>query len=270
MESFFDLYLAIASTSLTGWKSMLSIPSFGRFTLTEDGLTYAEQLYSYEILGNDGTIRRYLGCKLHHRILPSNDQVGREFEVKEDYQGSNRSTNKSILDYMEYLRKPPTVVYEGWMKVWYRKGRIHRDNDLPAIIYENGTQKWYKNGMIHRDSNILSFNLTSIEGEQKWVLGPKDNDKPAIIFADGTKVWYKYGQIHRDHDLPAIIDINGYNEWFIDGCRYRYNNFPVIIDIYGRDETIIDLLWGDPIYDHKSCDLPNIDKDCYIRRWKKI
>ena len=82
-------------------------------------------------------------------------------------------------------------------QMWYKNGRVHRDNDLPAEIYNNGTQYWFQNGLCHRE-----------------------NDLPAIIYLNGTQKWYKNGLRHRDNYLPAIIYSSGSQEWYKNGKQY--------------------------------------------------
>jgi len=31
-------------------------------------------------------------------------------------------------------------------KFWYRKGELHRNNDLPAVMKRDGTKIWWKYG----------------------------------------------------------------------------------------------------------------------------
>jgi len=81
--------------------------------------------------------------------------------------------------------------------LWYKNGKLHRDNDLPAAIWKDGRQAWYKDGKQHRD-----------------------NDLPAMINFNGTKVWYKNGKPHRDNDLPALIAIDGTKLWYKNGEGY--------------------------------------------------
>jgi hypothetical protein len=58
--------------------------------------------------------------------------------------------------------------------IWYKKGDIHREKDLPAIVFGNGTKYWYKDGGIHRDNN-----------------------KPAIIYESGLKEIWENGNFIR-------------------------------------------------------------------------
>ena len=39
-------------------------------------------------------------------------------------------------------------------KIWYKNGKLHRDNDLPAIEYSNGDKVWCKNGIEYYPNKI--------------------------------------------------------------------------------------------------------------------
>ena len=61
------------------------------------------------------------------------------------------------LGQRHYHRKNgPAVVYNDSTEVWYFKGEIHRDNNLPAISYANG----HKSFWIHGEEYILQENGT--------------------------------------------------------------------------------------------------------------
>ncbi len=48
-----------------------------------------------------------------------------------------KETNLPLLRYTAY-------------QIWYKKGKIHRDGDLPAYV-DFDRKFWYKNGVLHRD-----------------------------------------------------------------------------------------------------------------------
>ena len=105
-------------------------------------------------------------------------------------------------------------------QMWYKNGRVHRDNDLPAEIYNNGTQYWFQNGLCHRENDLPA---AISNGTQLWYkngLRHRDNDLPAIIYLNGTQKWYKNGLRHRDNYLPAIIYSSGSQEWYKNGKQY--------------------------------------------------
>lgn len=66
----------------------------------------------------------------------------------------------------------PAVLTREGRRLWYKNGKLHRDNDLPACIFVHD-KFWYKDGVYHRDDN-----------------------KPAIEYADGRKYWYKMGVVY--------------------------------------------------------------------------
>lgn len=81
------------------------------------------------------------------------------------------------------------------VKIWYRHGLIHRDNDLPAVC---GTvaKYWFQHGLCHRD-----------------------NDQPAKITAN-SKQWYTHGMLHREGDQPACVSEGG-RRWYVNGVNHR-------------------------------------------------
>jgi len=58
---------------------------------------------------------------------------------------------------------------------WYwinKKGKSHREKDLPATICDKGVRIWCKNGQRHREKDL-----------------------PVFIFYNGNKRWYKEGKL---------------------------------------------------------------------------
>jgi hypothetical protein len=92
-----------------------------------------------------------------------------------------------------YQDEPAIVADNGTYKVWYKQGKIHRDNDLPAISRNESYQEWYKDGELHRDGDL-----------------------PAIIGSDNHQEWYVNGEVHRDGDLPAVI-YGEIRQWYKNG-----------------------------------------------------
>ena len=85
-------------------------------------------------------------------------------------------------------------------KLWYTKGMLYRENDLPAVEWLNGDKWWYLNGKLNRE-----------------------NDKPAIEYANGTKRWYLNSKFHREKS-PAVEYANGTKEWWWYGERVEVNS----------------------------------------------
>ncbi len=103
------------------------------------------------------------------------------------------------------FRRSPSIDRMGTMH-WYKKFRLHRDDDLPAVIYADGTCEWFKNGVLHRAGYA-----------------------PAVIYADGPQWWYRHGKLHREGDLPAVIESDGSQKWWVNGLRHRDGNKPAVI-----------------------------------------
>jgi len=108
--------------------------------------------------------------------------------------------NKHLLDYKRGIQIVEYDDYRG--KVWYKYGKVHRDDDLHAVELPNGTKKWFIYGKLHR-----------VNG-------------PAIIGSNEHYIWYKYGKVHRDNG-PAR-ETKGSNQWWINGLRHRDDNKPAI------------------------------------------
>ena len=122
-------------------------------------------------------------------------------------------------------------------QLWYKNGKLHRDNDLPAENWKNGSQKWYKNGKQHRDNDMPA--VISKDGNQYWYKNGKfhrDNDLPAVIYSNGRKEWHQNGKLHRDNDLPAMIYPDGTQVWWKDGKQHRDNDLPAVIEANGTQE----------------------------------
>ena len=61
---------------------------------------------------------------------------------------------------------------------WYRKGKLHRDNE-PAVLYTNGTREWYQNGLLHRtDGPAVIYTPTR---QEWWINGKKADPLVQLI-----------------------------------------------------------------------------------------
>lgn len=87
------------------------------------------------------------------------------------------------------------VVWSNGDREWYKKGKRHRDGDLPAYIYPNGDRVWFKDGVKHRGG-----------------------DEPAYLAADGYKEWWHYGMPHRTQG-PAVVFPSGETRYWLDGSE---------------------------------------------------
>ena len=85
-------------------------------------------------------------------------------------------TTKNDLTYINNELADGMYIDDDGDLYWYKKGKMHRDNDKPAVMYSSGYKAWFQNGLRHRDGN-----------------------KPAIIRGNGDKLWYKNGvRYHAD------------------------------------------------------------------------
>ena len=115
--------------------------------------------------------------------------------------------------------RQPAVTSSNDAKHWFRKGRLHRDNDRPAIENQ-GSRHWFQNGQLHRDNDLPAFECAT--GGRSWFKNGerhRDNDLPAETWGNGCKVWWRHGQRHRDNDLPAVELADGTKQWWVDGHR---------------------------------------------------
>ena len=110
-------------------------------------------------------------------------------------------------------------------KIWYKNGKIHRDDDKPAFKMTCGPNIfdaliWYNNGKINRY-----------------------NDKPAMIIKHNARSdtlkcvykWYIGGVLHRKY-LPAVVSVYtndkpDYMIWIQNGKLYREDDKPVVEEI---------------------------------------
>ena len=152
--------------------------------------------------------------------------------------------------------KPAEIKEDNFLgvgyKMWYKFGKIHRDNDLPAVEHSNGSKQWFCKGRRHRDGDLHAVELYSPFFDTHSDIGlnycvmPKlstkiwyrygqkhrPNDLPALERSNGDKEWWDYGSLHRDNDKPASISKN-YQEWYKNGARHRENG-PSIIETKKR------------------------------------
>lgn len=112
--------------------------------------------------------------------------------------------------------------------IWYKDGKIHRDDDLPARITTNGDLEWWYEGKSHRTDDRAAYICSN--GHSEWWFNDqlhRELDKPAIITETGEKQWWKYGKQHREDGKPAIIKSDGTKEWWIDGIIQE----PIILEV---------------------------------------
>lgn len=164
----------------------------------------------------------------------------------------------SIVDWFKkhkiQLKFIETIIHDKYNKeMWYRNGKLHRDNDLPALIRHNGNLLWYQNGKLHRDNDEPAV-IQSV-GSQVWYQNGKkhrDNDLPSVININ-CSVWYQNGEKHRDNDLPAIVYKNGVKIWYRNGKLHRDNDLPAKIFAGGNH-----LMWYQNDKLHRDNDLPAV------------
>jgi hypothetical protein len=123
--------------------------------------------------------------------------------------------------------------------MWFRHGKLHRDNDRPALITPELT-RWYSCGKLHRDNDLPAEiqNLGVVDANIKeayWVL-PKEKVVSLLDefgAANYGQKWYQHGRLHRDGDLPAVICLNGDKFYYRNGQNYRADDKPNVVRIDG-------------------------------------
>jgi hypothetical protein len=171
-ELSFDIYMYIATLSISAWQSMLAIPDFGRFSISDAGKRFSERCHckpKIEMRSN-GTTREvwWLGSWMHR----GNDL--------------------------------PAEVLPA-LSSWYKRGVLHRDGDQPALIFEDGLRLYYQNGVLHRDGDLPARENDIKGGITIWYRNGKrhrDGDKPAYISRDNNHIWYKEGIKIKERFYP--------------------------------------------------------------------
>ncbi len=125
-------------------------------------------------------------------------------------------------------------------KLWYKKGRLHRDNKPAILIYDRqgnlSSEYFYKNGNVSRDqgnkspAGICYFPNGNIKYICFYKNGKRhrDDDLPSEIYfyengLVNSEAYYKYGKYHRDNDKPAIIE---YEDGGVNReCYLKYDKF---------------------------------------------
>jgi len=98
---------------------------------------------------------------------------------------------------------------------WYKNGKLHRIDKyngltLPAIIYETGTQEWYRNGYRCRnDKDEFGYSLPNYIGNSQAKEWLNQNSQPSRVEKD-----------INGFTLPAII-CNNAKEWWKNGKKHR-------------------------------------------------
>lgn len=134
---------------------------------------------------------------------------------------------------------PDKDVY--YQEYYFKRGLLHRENNLPAIVGNNGTRQYLVNGKYQDRGD--EPNAIDNFGRKRWYnkIGQlhRDNDLPAVITSDGSLMWYRYDVEHRDGDLPAVINADGTKIWYFHGTVHRENDLPACIYSDGRKEWYI-------------------------------
>jgi hypothetical protein len=136
------------------------------------------------------------------------------------------NSNKAARDELEYKF---TTKVESKYKTKYilPNGKPHSNYDQPGIVNQNGLKIWYRYGLCHRDDDKPGVTHPEYQSWYSYGCLHRDGDMPAVIYSSGNRSWYKNGYLHRDNDLPASI-INNSKHWYVNGIRHRDNDLPAI------------------------------------------
>jgi hypothetical protein len=263
MESFLplDILIHIASLSVHSWKSMLSVPEFGRFSITDVGKKVAILHHSRLVKAGENlphyipfsdSIPHY-SCYLHRWFL------GYVLHRDDDLPASYPKDGVTNSDYEEWYRYgklhrdggPARVGMD--MQIWFTNGvkkhsknrncetwwdlhpktwfsTIHRDDDLPAFVFANGNREWYRYDRLHRERDKPARVLRRMDNQCWYTNGYIDrlNDLPAQIMPHKV-AWRRMHLRHRENDLPAVLYSDGTMEWHSGGNKHRENDLPAVI-----------------------------------------
>ena len=129
-----------------------------------------------------------------------------------------------LLNNKRHRVKGPAEEHSNGDRMWFLKGSLHRDNNLPAVELSNGDKKYWLNGdqyLIHEDGTkefVDWLNRTH-----------RNKDLPAIEYPNGDKEWWVNGKLHREKS-PAVKYSNGDEEWWRYGRRHRLDGPAVTIE----------------------------------------
>jgi len=141
---------------------------------------------------------------------------------------------------------------EDYTRIYYLKGEVHRESDMPAVHVGDGYFEWILNGVRTRDFGLPSIVDMSV-GSYVWndsegekirsaygifgclIIGDK---KECTSFTgtmenEGEIRIYENGVYHRENDLPARVTKSGAMAWYIDGKMMRDYGLPSLIAMDG-------------------------------------
>jgi hypothetical protein len=160
----FDVLIIIAHASridLFVYKALLSIPRFGRASLSSKYQLLHQSHFTQHTINSNGTqiwFIEYPSRKTcYHRldgpaiIYLNGDQVW------------HFTGNYHRID------GPAVTTLDGY-KFWYCGGNLHR-TDGPAVIKPNGYQAWYVHGHLHRMDGPAVIRLNG--NEEYWIYGKR-------------------------------------------------------------------------------------------------
>lgn len=175
-----ELLLVIIKDNPIIWKSCLTFPNFGRWTLTDGGKQKADDLFNKVEIDDDGAIQHKYRARLHRIDGPAYESSyvkgwyvnGKPHRIDGPAVESINGNYWFVNGKQHRVDNPAVEMFDG-TKEWWVDGQRYRENG-PTIEYSNGKKEWHNlDGKIHRE------------------------DGPAIINPDGIGAWYFNGVFQR-------------------------------------------------------------------------
>lgn len=124
---------------------------------------------------------------------------------------------------------------DAYVEMYIRNGKVHRKNGPAVINHNTGEQEWFRNGQPHRDEKDGPAYERESTGAFRYVQNGITNrsDGPAIRDDNGNQAWMVNGQPHR-LDGPALEYPNGTSHFYVDGQEVQ----PQVCMVCGRQTPL--------------------------------
>lgn len=136
-----ELLLYICKGDSLVWRGLLTFPTFGRWTLTEEGKQKALELFQTITIYKDRTKVWMMNGIIHRKDGPA-EECHDGFKCWYIMGSSYRSIDP--------------VKGERWYFPTTDRTLKHREGS-PAVILPGGTKKWYYFGILHRENGPKRF-----------------------------------------------------------------------------------------------------------------
>lgn len=221
------------------YREMLAIPVFGRFAIKNRKWLYQQMTMKIRVNVFKGKPTIYLLFgKIHRDDAPA--IIYNDVSMPKDviYQ---------FHQYGELHRENgPAVECLDGIKIWLKRGKIHRDESQPCTTYPtgigpavecpDGRKEWLQYNKLHReDGPAVICELGEFwfrwgkfhRGKSKKCPRYPNGDGPAVIYRKGSIEWWHNGKFHRDKGPAKILHHSGYEEYYKRGKFIKWNHIPV-------------------------------------------